>query len=148
VADLDSERSYRIFVQQLPVPASAQPGGVRMQTLLRLGIPVFVPAKAPRVGVDWRVVKSHGGRIASLEATNTGNMHVQLTRVVVREPAGRALVDAPMSTYLLGGQRLVLPIAVPLDDVSSGAMLTIEQSSDAVVPLPSVLSPLRADPAR
>lgn len=144
----DTERSYRIFIQQLPVPASAQPGGARMQTLLRLGIPIFVPPKAPRIGLDWQIVKSHGGRMASLEATNTGNMHVQLTRVVVREPSGRALIDAPTSTYILAGQRAVLPISVPLDDVPSGVMLTIEQSTDAPTPLPNVLLPLRVDLAR
>jgi fimbrial chaperone protein len=148
VPDSDAERSYRIFVQQLPAPASARPGGLRLQTLLRLGVPVFVPAKAPRVGIEWQLVKSQGGQMASLEATNTGNTHLQITRVVVRQPTGRALVDMPMSTYLLSRQKLVLPVAVPLDDVPVGAVLTIEQSTDAPVPLPSALLPLRADSVR
>lgn len=148
VPDSDAERSYRLFLQQLPSTGSAQAAGIRMQTLLRLGVPVFVPAGTPRIGLEWKIVKSHGGRIAGLEATNTGNTHVQLTRVAVRASNGRTLVEAPLSAYVLPGQIKVLPISVPLDEVAPGALLTIDQTSDSPVPLPSMAVPVRENATR
>ncbi|VWX61458.1 putative pili assembly chaperone [Burkholderiales bacterium 8X] len=138
------EGSYRVFLQQLPRAAQDADGGtgVRLQTLLRISIPIFVPpVTEARSDLSWRLVaasgKSPGGsRELSLQVVNRGNEHLQLTQVVVRRPDGTELARSPMSRYVLPGASLAWPLQLP--PLPPDAPLTIEVTSDARSPLPPI----------
>ncbi|HXE80606.1 MAG TPA: fimbria/pilus periplasmic chaperone [Vicinamibacterales bacterium] len=110
-----SERSYRIFVEELPPPdnKSGQASAVRMYT--RLGIPVFLqPDHAePRPGLAGVAVADGA---LTFRITNAGTQHFVPTSVVVRGLAGNgepALEERLNSWYVLaGGAR---EFTVPLD---------------------------------
>jgi len=140
------ERSYRIFLQQLPrdqALPSDDAGGARLQTLLRIGVPIFVAPLVVTHDVRWRltVVKatpdgSDGIRYA-LVVDNQGTEHVQLTRVVIRTEKGVELAQTSLSMYVLAGQSSTLPFDLP--PLEPDAQVQVQTQSDAAVALPAAL---------
>ena len=145
------ERSYRIFLQQLPRDQALPPdtsAGVRLQTLLRVGVPIFVaPVVAATQQVQWHlqtVAADAGPTMAPMQGKrqvlvfdNRGSEHVQLTHVVVRSEAGVEIAQKSLSHYVLAGQSAVLPIELP--PLAPDTALRVEARSDAAVALPSAL---------
>jgi fimbrial chaperone protein len=146
VAPAAVERSYRVFVQELPQedlsPGGA--GGLRMQTLLRLGIPVFVPATAPRIDARWSLEQAAAaGDAPSLTLANAGTTHIQLTQIVLRQADGRELLRTPLSLYVLPGRATSLPLKLPPQvSLAPGALLQVEPTADTPAPLPAVSVPV------
>ena len=93
------ERSYRVIVQELPQPNRPGKG---LQTLLRVSIPLFIPAQSPVTDMRWTLRPGPDG--AKLTGINNGSVHVQITGVQITATNG---ADAPpaarMSVYLLPG---------------------------------------------
>ena len=142
------ERSYRIFLRQLPAAEKpiAESAGPRLQTLLRVGIPIFVPPQGAAADiVRWHLQPAAGlqaGRY-DLVIDNPGSAHVQLTRIVVTRGDGSTLVARSLSHYVLAGRSSVLPIELP--PLAADANLRIEAQSDdpdatppAIVQVPRV----------
>ncbi|MBN9410672.1 MAG: molecular chaperone [Burkholderiales bacterium] len=102
------ERSYRVFVRQLP--QERQPGqGLGLQTLLRIGLPVFVPAAAPVEAIEWRLLPAAGGGY-ELMLDNRGTGHVQITSLVVSRESGGELQRKNLSHYVLAGKSAPIPL--------------------------------------
>jgi fimbrial chaperone protein len=101
----DIERTYRIFVEELP-PLDKGEGGNAVKVLTKMGIPIFVqPARqAPAVAI-----KDVAGRAGALTFTvaNAGTVHIVPEQVVVRGFAGdQAVFEKQVSMwYLLAGGR-------------------------------------------
>jgi fimbrial chaperone protein len=101
------EKTYRVFVEQLPSAPRARQSGVRVLT--RVGIPVYLepPERKPDAEVAALAVK---GRRVSFALRNTGNVRIrpELVRVVGRDGAGEIVFDQPLSSWyvLAGGERL------------------------------------------
>jgi fimbrial chaperone protein len=150
----EREKSYRIFLQQLPrdraVPTGAAANGsggttVQIQTLLRIGVPIFVPPPAARRDVRWRIESSDAGPAAApsspsapryrLKVKNDGDEHIQLTQVVLRHDDGSELRRKSLSHYVLAGQASTLPVELP--PLAAGSTFNVEVQSDAAAPLPS-----------
>lgn len=138
------ERSYRIFLQQLPrdqaLPVDGTEGA-SLQTLLRIGVPIFVPPSVALHEVQWRLttVQSPPGTGSSaryaLVIENRGNEHVQLTHVMVRSAKGDEIVQKSLSHYVLAGQSSTLPLDLP--PITPDTELRIEARSDAAVAIPA-----------
>ncbi|WP_428424081.1 fimbrial biogenesis chaperone [Methylibium sp.] len=153
VPPTDTERSYRVFLQQLPgdqaLPQDAG-GGARLQTLLRIGLPVFVPAITARQDLQWRLVSiapaAPDGATHLLSIDNRGTQHLQLTRLVLRREEGDEQLRKNLSRYVLAGQSA--GIALDLSAFPPDTPLLLEPASDAPSPLPAVLLRVpRADTA-
>jgi fimbrial chaperone protein len=87
------ELAYRLFLQEVPVTASAAKGG-DVKVALRFGIPVFLaPAsqKSPKPVLDWRVLLAAPNTLR-IEAVNRGNAHVQITGIGIHAPDGGPLL--------------------------------------------------------
>lgn len=70
-----AQKTYRIFVEELPPPA--RPGDSAVQVLTRLGIPVFVaPSGEERVAARVGAPQLKGGTL-SVELLNTGTVYVR-----------------------------------------------------------------------
>jgi fimbrial chaperone protein len=148
----DIERSYRVFFQQLPRDqALPQTGGTgaRLQTLLRIGVPVFVPPSAPRQDLQWRLTPSAAPAASGthrLWLDNRGTEHLQLTEVRLKQDDGAELLRKAMSWYVLPGQSASIPLALPA--LPPDTRLQLELASDAPAALPPVLLRVpRADAA-
>jgi len=109
------EKSYRLYVEELP-PASrdvAEGSGVRILT--RMGIPVFLQPNRPIATASLREVGMSQGKVA-FELANTGNTHYIPDGITVRgfTGSGQPVGEWPVNGWyiLAGGTRA---FAVPLE---------------------------------
>ena len=137
------ERSYRVFLRQLPrdqALATDGTGGAKLQTLLRIGVPIFVPPLQLRQSLQWRLQASGtggpGGRGYRLMLDNQGSEHIQVTQLVVRREGGDELLRKSLSHYALAGQSAGIELELPA--LPSDARLHIEATTDAPEPLSNV----------
>jgi fimbrial chaperone protein len=142
----ETERSYRIFFQQLPRDQALPRDGVhgaQLQTLLRLAVPIFVPPTGgSRQEAQWRLQRGGTGPVLTLD--NRGTDHLQLTQILVRRDGGAELQRKNMSRYVLPGQSA--DIALELPPLAPGTRLQIDAASDAPTALPAAtVHILRAD---
>jgi len=136
------ERSYRVFLRQLPRDqALAQNGGEgpKVQTLLRIGVPIFVPPLQLRQSLQWRLLAGGaGGRGYRLMLDNQGSEHIQVTQLVVRREGGGELLRKSLSHYALAGQSAGVELELPA--LPPDTRLHIEATTDA----PETLSTVNA----
>jgi fimbrial chaperone protein len=104
-----TEKSYRVFVQEVPSDRPRKAGEI--QTLLRISVPIFVPAPGAVGKLEWRLWPS-GEKQATLAIRNLGGAHVELNRVELRRN-GKPIAAKDMSVYLLPGsaRRLTFDVA-------------------------------------
>jgi fimbrial chaperone protein len=120
------EKSYRVFLEEVPGSRPTEPGEVR--TLLRISIPIFVPAPQAVGRLTWRAWAT-GPRKMTLAIGNDGTAHVQITRLALARKGGTKLGAGDMSIYLLPGasQRITLDVDAP---VRAGEALTLNAVTD------------------
>ncbi len=100
------ERTYRIFVEELPARVSKPAGGApaTIAVRARIGVPIYVaPIKSIVSGAIVGEVGSGGVRIA---VENHGAVHVKVAtvRVIGTDRAGKTVVDLTQpSWYVLAG---------------------------------------------
>jgi fimbrial chaperone protein len=100
--DPDQELSYRIFLQEVPLPPSEGDAGAKIA--LRIGLPVFVsPIAVRRMDVRWDLVTSDPKGM-TVRATNAGNVHSQILGFKVRDPSHPNASSTQDAAYLLPGQ--------------------------------------------
>lgn len=144
---LADERSYRIFLRQLPREKAPTPGtdgaGSELRTLLQLVLPIFVPPSSPAgaPSVAWHLRAPDAGAqpaasAPALTIDNLGREHLQVTQVTVRHADGRELLRQRMSVYALPQQSAALPVALP--PLPAGTRLQFEAQTDSEAPLPPV----------
>jgi fimbrial chaperone protein len=91
----DVEKSYRVFLEELPPAAGAAPAGAAVQMLTRVGIPVFLqpgaPA-APAVGVEGVELEKD---VLHFRIENRGAIHLipDAIRVIGLSASGQVVVD-------------------------------------------------------
>lgn len=103
------EKTYRLFIEELPSQAgeSAPPGQVTIRT--RLGIPIFI--RPPKEVSDGRVeqVAVRDGRL-TFAVRNAGTVHflVQAVRVTGLDGSGETVLETKLEGWyvLAGGTRL------------------------------------------
>ena len=122
------ERAYRIFVEELP-PASQQaapPGQVRV--LARMGIPIFVEAKAGRSELRLGAPTLQPGRLV-FGLQNVGTKHAipQVIRVQGLGPSGERLWGGEQEGwYVLAGDRRVYEMALSREDCARTKTIAVE----------------------
>lgn len=120
------EKSYRVVLEEVPGLRPNEPGEVR--TLLRISIPIFVPAPKPVGRLSWRAWAT-GPRKVAFAIGNQGTAHVQINRLALVGQDGTKLGADDMSVYLLPGasQQIVLDVDTP---VSAGQALKLNAVTD------------------
>lgn len=117
------ERSYRLFVEQLPDAARPQ-NAVRVLT--RIGIPVFVEPRDPSVPRPEATALALTGRRFTFTLRNTGNVRIRpdLVRAVGRDEAGAVVFDEKLPAwYVLAGGERVYEATLP--DAGCGRVRTL-----------------------
>jgi fimbrial chaperone protein len=101
---LPDGRSYRVVLQELP-RATVQAAGI--QALLRISVPIFVPAAKPVTAMRWALRSTAAG--GQLLARNEGNVHVQVTGIQI-DDAGTQQASIRCSAYVLPGVARAIPV--------------------------------------
>jgi len=133
-----AERSYRIFVDEVPTSApDLAPGeaGARLSVQMRYSIPLFTyGAPEPRgaAGASLRMGVRNLDGTRHVEITNTGDRHVRLTDLRSgSDPAG-AILRQGLLGYVLPGATMRWPIPAE----ATGSVFTV-----AVDGVPRVIAP-------
>jgi fimbrial chaperone protein len=100
-----TERSYRLFLQEIPAgPRGDESGGGQLKMLLRLGLPVFHGPAAPQPeNMVWQVRHNADGML-ELEMHNAGNVHVRLSDLQLTLPGVAAPLKVEGFTYVFAGE--------------------------------------------
>jgi fimbrial chaperone protein len=120
------ERTYRMFVEQLPAGAAASESTVRVLT--RVGIPVYLepPKRTPRPQLDE--LRLEGSRI-SFVLRNEGNVRIrpETVRIVGRDGGDAPVVEVPLAAwYVLAGGERAYEAEVPREACSRVRSLAAE----------------------
>ena len=132
-AVLSTEKTYRLFIEELPAPANAaQAPGATLNVLIRFGAPVFVAPVNPTDRTEIVRMDMAKG-ILALSVGNTGNRHqviesIQLTGV---DALGNEIYSLTLADrYLLAGATKSYTATIPADQCPKIAGLTVELKTD------------------
>jgi len=135
-----AERSYRIFLQELPPPE--KPGErQQVRVLSRLGLPVFLAPERPVSRADLEGLAAGAGK-ARFALRNPGTVRLRPAEVRLsgRGSDGRTLFARPLDAwYVLAGGERRYEVALPVAECGALRSLAVE------VTLATGQPPLRAE---
>ena len=122
------ERTYRIFVEELPpsTQQAAPPGQVRV--LARMGIPIFVEARAGRAELRLGPPALQGGRV-TFELRNAGTKHVVPLDIRLQglDAAGATVWERSQDAwYILAGDRRIYEVPVEREDCARTRAVAVQ----------------------
>jgi fimbrial chaperone protein len=112
------EKSYRVFVEELPRLSRAREGVVGVRVLTRMGIPVFLAPRTATTEMKVTGLSVRQGRL-SFAVNNPGTAHVRVGRVHVeaRSADGALALHRELpGWYVLAGRRLTFEVELPPDE--------------------------------
>jgi fimbrial chaperone protein len=125
----NTEKSYRLFIEELPPPADPARKGAQVLFVLRFGIPIFVRPDKEKLG----------GAIDGMEATptaativvkNTGNQNFQIQSLRVK--SGAAYENEIVGGYVLAGATKHITAQFPPDTCRKLGKLQIVMKTDRI----------------
>ncbi|GBC85427.1 hypothetical protein HRbin11_01876 [bacterium HR11] len=124
------ERTYRLFLEEIPAPRKAE--GAQVAIAVRFGLPIFVkPIKEEAKGVLDSVTLSDGQ--LSVVVRNVGNAHFFIESVSVqgKDAGGQVVYDQNVSGwYLLSGAVRTYTVKVPPEVCSKLSRLDLRVKTD------------------
>jgi fimbrial chaperone protein len=135
------EKTYRMFVEQLPSAPSSQKAGIRVLT--RVGIPVYLePPKIVREAEVGSLARD--GRRISFVLRNTGTVRARAdrVRVVGRSETGEVVFDSPLPAwYVLARSERIFETDAPAEGCArvrsvSAEVVLESRTLGAHLPLP------------
>jgi fimbrial chaperone protein len=125
-AVVEKEKSYRIFIEELPSQVKLTTTGVRLLT--RMSVPIFIqPAKAEaRPRIEQMALT---GSEFSFELKNTGNTHFQPSQILVKGAGanGETFLDRKIpGWYVLAGGTRHYHLDAPKGDCTKINDLSVE----------------------
>jgi len=109
------EKTYRLYLVELPPTTTEKADGASVRILTRMGVPVFLQPAKPQAAALIRDLGLSNGRLM-FQLVNTGNSHFLPSSVKVRGFAanGTTVADWPINGwYVLAGTARAF--ALPLD---------------------------------
>lgn len=132
-AVLPAEKTYRIFIQELPNPSqAAAQDGPRVNLLMRFGAPVFVGPVKPEDTADLSGLGLAKGTL-NFSVKNTGNRHQVVQGIHLRgtDTQGQEVYALTLADrYLLTGTAKAYAATIPGDKCQRIAELTVELKTD------------------
>ncbi len=113
------EKSYRLFVDELPPSNANTTGSIRVLT--RLGVPIFLQPAAPEARPTLKVAVQRSHLLVSLENHGNSYLMAQSVRVVGKSKAGAVQFERELPAwYVLAHGRRQYDVA--LADAECGAL--------------------------
>lgn len=106
----EEERSYRILIDQ--IPSSPKPSAGKIRALLRISIPVFIPAGTSSGSARWALSSAPDGN-AVITVQNGRNSHLQIRHIDLLDENGGAITGSDMSIYILPGAERAIMLDLP-----------------------------------
>jgi fimbrial chaperone protein len=126
------EKTYRLFIEEIPEPKKAQ--GTAVAVAIRFGVPIFSqPVKEEAKGAIERFDLSKG--TVTLALKNTGNVHLVITRVRLLgwdQKGGQTLAKDLSGWYLLNGVSRTYSAPLARDACTKTATLDVEVVTDKI----------------
>lgn len=122
------ERTYRIFVEELPPQAQSAASAGQVRVLARMGIPIFVEARAGRAELRLSPPELRPGRLV-FELRNTGTKHIvpQSIRIRGQGPGGETVWQGEQEGwYVLAGQQRIYEMALPREECTRTRTVEVE----------------------
>ena len=126
VGAAEQEKTYRIFVEELPAAAGPQANAVRVLT--KMGIPIFIRPAKENATADLRDLSIRDGSL-HFSVNNRGTVHFVPEKVVVRAASAggeRVGEEELKAWYILAGGRRDFSMAIPPGSCAKVASLTVE----------------------
>lgn len=128
-----AEKTYRLFIQELPRPSQIPSDGVpKVNLLMRFGAPVFITPAQPADSADVVGIGLAKG-VLSLSVKNTGNRHQMVQGIHLKgtDPQGREVYTLTLADrYLLTGSTKAYTASIPTEKCLRIAALTVELKTD------------------
>jgi fimbrial chaperone protein len=120
------ERSFRLFVEELPDQSAKAANAVALRT--KVGIPVFVrPAKPARSAVIDGVSVENGRVLTRVR--NTGNLHISVDKIALTGTGGSAAAtftkEGP-GWYVLPGATRIFEVPMTATECRSATQVAVE----------------------
>lgn len=128
------EKTYRIFVEELPPLVKQNDKKNAVRVLTRMGIPIFITPQGAKASADIQGPSVRNGRIA-FKVRNMGNAHFRLTgiRVGLKDVAGKALSErTEPGWYVLAGGVRAYDLELAADACKQAKVVEIDLQSDVV----------------
>jgi fimbrial chaperone protein len=127
-----SEKTYRVFVEELPSAYRPSASGSAVRVLTRMGIPVFLRPSKPLAGGAIEKPSVEDGRLR-FAIRNSGNVHFMLETVGLRGigAAGETVLDQHLEGwYVLAGGVRQYDLPLPLEQCGRVRSLRIEARTE------------------
>lgn len=134
VAFAASERTYRVFVEELPSAEGVNPvaGKVGVRVLTRMGVPIFLQPSRMQAGGTIVNTSVEEGRLR-FQVRNNGNVHLMLEAVNLRGigDGGETVIDKQVEGwYVLAGGVRQFDLALPREECGRVRTLQIEARTE------------------
>jgi fimbrial chaperone protein len=128
----EREKTYRIFLEEIPGPRTDPLEGTTLRTLTRLGVPIFIaPVKTEPRGDIEKVGFKQGELFLSVK--NKGNVHFTIRAVKVEgiDASGATVFQSELAGwYLLEGHSKTFSLEVQKESCLSINAIKIEVQTD------------------
>jgi fimbrial chaperone protein len=107
----EREKSYRLFIEELPDPPT--PGGSRVAIAVRFGVPIFLKPVQEEVRGEIEKLAMEKG-VLRVGVRNSGNVHFTIKSITAT--SGEAFSKEMPGWYLLAGAAREHTVEVPAQD--------------------------------
>ena len=125
-----TEKTYRLFIQEIPLPG--KPRGTNVAIAIRFGLPIFVrPVREEEKGEIGPTGLERG--TVRTEVHNRGNVHFAIRSVVVKgiDPGGEPVFEKELNGwYLLAGASRSYSLEIPGDECKRVATFEVSVKTD------------------
>lgn len=121
------EKTYRIFVEELPPPAAAEEGSA-VRVLTKMGVPIFVRPGTEEASAALGDLGLRGGAL-HFKLSNTGTVHFVPRTVTVRglRASGESVFEDQVTAwYILAGGRRDFEFMVPPEGCGAAASIVVD----------------------
>ncbi len=138
-ADPDTEQAYRVFITELGPPnqGERQTSGVNMR--LRIGVPVFVAAKAAATPELEHVGSAEIDGHFYMQVRNSGNTHVRVSEIRYLDSGQDEPQVEAASIYILAGKSGRIPVPVPSGGRGGRVTLVTDTLGNVEYDLPATM---------
>ncbi len=127
-----TEKTYRLFIEEIPHPKEAGAGGTNVAIAIRFGVPIFVRPLETKMKGEIVGVEMSGGTVGVI-VRNTGNVHFVISSLNIRgrDGSGEVVFSRNLSGwYLLSGASRRYETSVPKEKCGTLKTLEVEIETD------------------
>jgi len=132
-----SEKSYRLFIEEIPQPKKAGTEANQLTIAVRFGVPVFVKPLKEELGAELVTAQMTSGRVTAT-IKNTGNSHFKISDIILtgRNEAEKETFSSKRNGwYLLPGASRVYSIPIPAGKCAQTKWLNLAITTDTKIKL-------------